>query len=148
MLFESAATNWLIWGLILSILELVVPGTYLIWFGLAGLLMSLLTFFIPMSLTAQIIWFAVFSGVFAFIGWYAYRYIFKKLKTPQEYQNLNDSAQQYVGRIVTLTEDVKDNQTKVQIGDSYWLAYSEKPLKKGDTAKVTAVKDSLILVIE
>ncbi|MBR3675749.1 MAG: NfeD family protein [Alphaproteobacteria bacterium] len=148
MLFESAATNWLIWGLILSLLELVVPGTYLIWFGLAGLLMSLLTFFIPMSLTAQIIWFAVFSGIFAFIGWYAYRYIFKTLKAPKEYQNLNDSAQQYVGRTVTVAEDVKDNQTKVQIGDSYWLAYSEKPLKKGATAKVTAVKDSLILVIE
>lgn len=148
MLFESAATNWLIWGLILSLLELLVPGTYLIWFGLAGLLMSMLTFFIPMSLTTQIIWFAVFSGIFAFIGWYAYRYVFKKLKAPKEYQNLNDSAQQYVGRTVTVAEDVKDNQTKVQIGDSYWLAYSEKPLKKGATAKVKAVKDSLILVIE
>jgi membrane protein implicated in regulation of membrane protease activity len=148
MLFESAATNWLIWGLILSLLELIIPGTYLIWFGLAGLLMSVLTFVVPMSLTAQIIWFALFSAVFAFIGWYAYRYVFKKLKAPKEYQNLNDSAQQYVGRTVTVAEDVKDNQTKVQIGDSYWLAYSEKPLKKGATAKVKAVKDSLILVIE
>ena len=148
MLFESAATNWLIWGLVLSILELMVPGTYLIWFGLAALLMSLLTFFIPMSLSVQIVWFAIFSAIFAFIGWYAYRYIFKKVKAPREYQNLNDSAQQYIGRTVTLTEDVKDNQTKVQIGDSYWLAYSEKPLKKGATAKVKAVKDSLILVVE
>lgn len=148
MLFDSAATNWLILGLLLSILELFVPGTYLIWFGFAGLLMSILTCFIDMALSTQIIWFAVFSAIFAVIGWFSYRYIFKKTQTPKEYRNLNDSAQQYVGRIVTLAEDVVDNQTKVKVGDTYWLAYSEKPLKKGATAKVTDVKDSLILVIE
>jgi len=148
MLFESAATNWLIIGLALSILELIVPGTYLIWFGLAGLCMSMLTYFLPMALSTQIIWFAVFSAIFAVIGWFSYRYVFKKMQAPQEYRNLNDSAQQYVGRIVTVAEDVNDNQTKVKVGDTYWLAYSEKPLKKGESAKVIAVKDSLILVIE
>lgn len=149
MLFESAATNWLIIGLALSVLELIVPGTYLIWFGFAGLCMSILTYFMPlMALSTQIIWFAVFSAVFAVIGWFSYRYIFKKLQTPKEYRNLNDSAQQYVGRIVTVSEDAVDNQTKVQIGDGYWLAYTDKPLKKGDKAKVIAVRDSLILVIE
>lgn len=148
MLFESTATNWLILGLVLSIFELFVPGTYLIWFGFAGLLMSLLTCFIDMALSTQIIFFAVFSAIFVLIGWFSYRYIFKKTQTPQEYRNLNDSAQQYIGRIVTLSEDVIDNQTKVKVGDTYWLAYSEKPLKKGENAKVTDVKDSLILVIE
>jgi membrane protein implicated in regulation of membrane protease activity len=148
MLFESAATNWLIIGLTLSILELIVPGTYLIWFGFAGLCMSILTYIIPMALSTQIIWFAVFSAVFAVIGWFSYRYIFKKVQAPKEYINLNDSAQQYVGRTVTVAEDTVDNQTKVKIGDGFWLAYTEKPLKKGDTAKVIDVRDSLILVIE
>ena len=148
MLFESAATNWLIIGLALSILELIVPGTYLIWFGLAGLLMSILTYFMPLALSTQIMWFAAISAIFAVIGWYSYRYIFKKMQAPKEYQNLNDSAQQYIGRTVTISEDVVDNQTKVKVGDTYWLAYTEKPLKKGDKAKVTAVKDSLILIVE
>ena len=148
MLFESAATNWLIIGLTLSILELIVPGTYLIWFGFAGLCMSVLTYIIPMALSTQIIWFAIFSAVFAVIGWFSYRYIFKKMQAPKEYINLNDSAQQYVGRTVTVAEDTVDNQTKVKIGDGFWLAYTEKPLKKGDTAKVIDVRDSLILVIE
>ena len=148
MLFESAATNWLIIGLTLSILELIVPGTYLIWFGFAGLCMSVLTYIIPMALSTQIIWFAIFSAVFAVIGWFSYRYIFKKVQAPKEYMNLNDSAQQYVGRTVTVAEDTVDNQTKVKIGDGFWLAYTEKPLKKGDTAKVIDVRDSLILVIE
>ncbi|MBQ8671628.1 MAG: NfeD family protein [Alphaproteobacteria bacterium] len=147
-MFDSPVIMWLIIGLVLSVLELVVPGVYLIWFGFAGFVMSLITWLIPMEVTTQLIWFAIFSGIFAVIGLYVYRYIFEKTKTPKEYQNLNNSAEQNVGRLVTLAEDVVDNQTKVKVGDSYWVAYTEKTLKKGDTAKVVGVKDSLILLIE
>ena len=125
------------------------PGVYLIWFGFAAFLMSGVAYFIPaMPVTTQLIWFALFSAVFALCGFFAYRYIFTKIKEPEEYKNLNDTAEQFVGRLVTLAEDCVDNQTKVKIGDTFWLAYCEKPLHKGDTAKVISVKDSLILVIE
>ena len=147
-MFVSAVIGWLVIGLLLSCLELVVPGVYLIWFGFAAFLMSLVVSFIEMSLTTQIIWFAIFSVIFTVIGLYAYRYILKRAQTPKEYRNLNNSAEQYVGRIVTVAEDVVDNQTKVKVGDTFWLAYCEKTHKKGDTAKVVGVKDSLILVIE
>ncbi|MBQ4400521.1 MAG: NfeD family protein [Alphaproteobacteria bacterium] len=147
-MFVNPVTVWLLIGLLLSLLELVIPGTYLIWFGFAGFAMSILTLIVPLEITAQLFWFALFSAVFAVFGLYAYRYIFKRTQAPKEYQNLNDSAQQLVGRKVTVAEDIEDNQTKVKIGDSFWLAYTEKPLKKGDTAKVTGVKDSLILIIE
>ena len=148
MMFNSPITNWLIVGLVLSVLEVVVPGVYLIWFGFAGFAMSIILCFTDMTLATQLIWFALISGIFALIGLYVYRYIFTQTKTPKEYQNLNNSAEQYVGGTVTLAQDVKDNQTKVKIGDTYWLAYSEKPLKKGQSAKITGVKDNLILVVE
>ena len=147
-MFINPVTIWLLIGLLLSLLELVVPGTYLIWFGFAAFAMSILVLAVPLEITAQLFWFALFSTVFAVVGLYAYRYIFKRTNTPEQYRNLNDSAQQLVGRKVTIAEDIEDNQTKVKIGDSFWLAYTEKPFKKGDTAKVTGVKDSLILIIE
>ncbi|MBR2273212.1 MAG: NfeD family protein, partial [Alphaproteobacteria bacterium] len=53
-----------------------------------------------------------------------------------------------VGQTVTLAEDVVDNRTKVKIGDGYWIAACEKPLKRGNNAKVVGVKDGVILVIE
>lgn len=147
-MFDSPATNWLIVGLVLSALELVVPGVYLIWFGFAGFAMSIVMCFTEMVVTTQLIWFALISAIFALIGWYAYGAIMKKTETPREYRNLNNSAEQYVGMIVTVAQDTEDNNTKVKIGDTYWLAYSEKALKKGETAKVTGVRDNLILVIE
>jgi membrane protein implicated in regulation of membrane protease activity len=147
-IFESDATNWIVVGLILSLLELIAPGVYLIWFGFAAFVMSVVVYFTPLALTTQLIWFAVFSAIFALIGLYVYGYIFKKTKTPTEYSHLNDSAAQYVGQTVTLAEDVVDNRTKVKIGDGYWLAACEKPLKRGNNAKVIGVKDGVILVIE
>lgn len=147
-MFESPVTSWLVIGLALCILELIVPGVYLIWFGFAALLMCMVVAVYPMAITSQVIMFAILSAIFAMVGLYAYRKIFQKAKAPAEYQNLNNTAQQYVGRTVTVAEDSEDNQTKVKIGDTYWLAYGEKNFKKGDTVKVIGVKDSLVLIIE
>lgn len=148
-MFDSAVTNWITIGLALSLLELAVPGIYLIWFGFAAFAVSLVVYFDPMIVfSTQLLWFAIFSLIFAVIGLFTYRYVFSKVQTPGEYKNLNNSAEQYVGMSVTVAEDVIDNRTKVKVGDTYWIAMSEKPLKKGDTAKVVGVKDSLILIIK
>lgn len=147
-MFNSPIVNWIIAGLALSLLELIVPGVYLIWFGLAAFVVGIAIYFIPMVFTTQLIIFAIASGIFAVIGVVVYRNIFNRVKVPREYLNLNNTAEQFVGQLVTISEDAADNRTKVKIGDTYWLASCQKPFKKGDTAKVVGVKDSLILIIE
>ena len=147
-MFDSPVVNWVIAGLALSLLELIVPGVYLIWFGLAAFVVSIAVYFMPLEFTTQLIVFAIASGIFAVIGVAVYRYIFSKAQVPAEYKNLNNTAEQYVGQLVTVAEDTADNRTKVKIGDTYWLASCQKPFKQGDTAKVVGVKDSLILIIE
>lgn len=147
-MIESPAVAWATIGLMLTIFELFVPGTYLIWFGLASFVVSAYAYFTNVGITDQLIVFAIFSAIFAFIGLYVYKAVFNRIKGSDEYKNLNDSAKQYIGRTVTLVQNVNDNNTKVKIGDTVWLAYSEHDLKKGDKAKVTGVKDSLVLVVE
>ena len=147
-MFDSPVVNWVIAGLALSLLELIVPGVYLIWFGFAAFVVSIAVYFMPLEFTTQLIVFAIASGIFAVIGVAVYRYIFSKAQVPAEYKNLNNTAEQYVGQLVTVAEDAADNRTKVKIGDTYWLASCQKPFKQGDTAKVVGVKDSLILIIE
>lgn len=147
-MFDSPVVNWIIAGLALSLLELIVPGVYLIWFGFAAFVVGIGVYFIPMELTTQLIVFAIASGIFAVIGVAVYRYVFNKVQVPAEYKNLNNTAEQYVGLLVTVAEDAADNRTKVKIGDTYWLASCQKAFKQGDTAKVVGVKDSLILIIE
>lgn len=147
-MFNSPVVNWIIAGLALSLLELIVPGVYLIWFGFAAFVVGIAVYFLPIELTTQLIVFAIASGIFAVIGVAVYRYVFSKAQVPAEYKNLNNTAEQYVGQLVTVAEDAEDNRTKVKIGDTYWLASCQKAFKQGDTAKVVGVKDSLILIIE
>ena len=147
-MFDSPVVNWIIAGLALSLLELIVPGVYLIWFGFAAFVVGIAVYFLPIELTTQLIVFAIASGIFAVIGVAVYRYVFSKAQVPAEYKNLNNTAEQYVGQLVTVAEDAEDNRTKVKIGDPYWLASCKKAFKQGDTAKVVGVKDSLILIIE
>ncbi len=147
-MFDSPVINWIIAGLALSLLELIVPGVYLIWFGFAAFIVGIAVYFMPMEITTQLIVFAIASGIFAVIGVAVYRYVFNKAQVPEEYKNLNNTAEQYVGQLVTVAEDAVDNRTKVKIGDTYWLASCQKAFKQGDTAKVVGVKDSLILIIE
>ena len=147
-MFDSPVVNWIIAGLALSLLELIVPGVYLIWFGFAAFVVGIAVYFLPIELTTQLIVFAIASGIFAVIGVAVYRYVFSKAQVPAEYKNLNNTAEQYVGQLVTVAEDAEDNRTKVKIGDTYWLDSCQKAFKQGDTAKVVGVKDSLILIIE
>jgi len=53
--------NWLIFGFILMALELMAPGVFLFWLGLAALLVGLLSFVVNPSWQAQLLMFAVFS---------------------------------------------------------------------------------------
>lgn len=129
-MFDSPVVNWIIAGLALSLLELIVPGVYLIWFGFAAFVVGIAVYFLPIELTTQLIVFAIASGIFAVIGVAVYRYVFSKAQVPAEYKNLNNTAEQYVGQLVTVAEDAEDNRTKVKIGDTYWLASCKKLLSK------------------
>ena len=51
--------NWLIFGIILMALELIAPGVFLFWLGLAALLVGLLSFAFHPSWQVQILMFAV-----------------------------------------------------------------------------------------
>src|SRR5260370_7817053 len=62
-MFSTLGTwNWLIFGVVLMALELLAPGVFLFWLGLAALLVGLLSFAIHPSWQMQILMFAVFAA--------------------------------------------------------------------------------------
>src|SRR5258707_6184664 len=61
-MFSTLGTwNWLIFGFILMALELLAPGVFMFWLGLAALLVGLLSFAINPSWQTQLLMFAVFA---------------------------------------------------------------------------------------
>ena len=54
--------NWLILGFILMALEVLAPGIFLFWLGLAALLVGLISFALAVSWQIQLVMFAVFAA--------------------------------------------------------------------------------------
>lgn len=136
--------EWLALSILLILLELFVPGVYLIWFGFAGLAVAGLTFIKEFGITEQLLLFSLFSAICTFIGFYVYK-LKKDGKT--NHPHLNDRSAQLVGKTVTVATAVKNGQTKVTVGDSVWLAETDLPLHVGDEALVVGVRKGLILIL-
>src|SRR6201989_2363197 len=63
-MFTTLGTwNWLIFGFILMALELIAPGVFLFWLGLAALLVGLVSFAVAPAWQTQLLMFAVFAAI-------------------------------------------------------------------------------------
>ena len=145
---EMTYLGWFTFGLILVLLELFLPGTYLIWFGLAAFVMGILVNFVLLSGVEILVCFAFVSALFAGIGWYVYTKIINKSKVPEKYKYLNDMAGAHIGKVYNLSEDAVDGRAKAKIGDTFWLVEVDGNLKKGDKVKIMGVEKGVVLKAE
>jgi membrane protein implicated in regulation of membrane protease activity len=116
-MFDSLGTwNWLIVGLALMALELIAPGVFMFWLGLAALLVGMLSFVIHPSWQLQFLMFAAFAA--------AAVPLWRRLaqQKPGENSNpfLNKRADALVGRVFTLDKPIIDGAGTVRIDDTIW----------------------------
>ncbi len=138
--------EWLALSILLMLLELFAPGIYLIWFGFAGTILAGILYFVPMTLTNQLLIYSAISAVMVIIGFYVYKlYLIHGAKT--NHPHLNDMSAQFIGKTVKVLQDVKNARTKVQVGDTVWIAETDEPFKAGDDAFVAGVKKGVILIL-
>ena len=142
------ALKWLTAGVILAIFELIVPGTYLIWFGFAALVLALITQMMPdLGIMWQLIWLSVFSVLFAFIGWKVYGWTIFKAVVPEKYRDLNNPIAQLTGKEVKVAS-VKDDKIQITVGDTVWPAVSDEPVKPGDRVVIVGSDNNVELKIK
>ena len=117
MLYTLGTWNWLIFGLILMTLELLAPGVFLFWLGLAALLVGLISFAIHPPWQLQLLMFAVFAAA-AVPLW---RRVARN-NTAASTSNLflNKRAEALVGRVFTLEKPIIDGLGTVRIDDTIW----------------------------
>ncbi|HZR75302.1 NfeD family protein [Bradyrhizobium sp.] len=109
--------NWLIFGIILMALELIAPGVFLFWLGLAALLTGLISFAYTPSWQVQILMFAAFAVV-AVPVW---RRLARNNATDgADSPFLNKRADALVGRVFTLEKPIVDGTGTVRIDDTVW----------------------------
>jgi len=109
--------NWLIFGVLLMALELLAPGVFLFWLGLAALLVGLISFVTAPGWQLQILLFALFA-VAAVPLWR--RFARSSAGPAQDNPFLNRRAAALVGREFTLEKPIVDGTGTVRIDDTVW----------------------------
>ena len=109
--------NWLIFGFIMMALELLAPGVFMFWLGLAALLVGLLSFAINLSWQSQLLMFAVFA-VAAVPLWR--RVARSNSAVSKSNPFLNKRTDALVGRVFTLEKPIIDGSGTVRIDDTIW----------------------------
>ncbi len=137
--FLNAQPAWHWWalGALLLALEIASTTQYLLWPGIAALLIGVIKFVDPaLDGRLAVVLFAVLS-VAATVAW-------KRSPWSKAYRsthhNLNDRSAQYVGRIVKAEVDFVHGRGAVRVDDTRWNASvidGSAPIK-GDSLQVSA----------
>ena len=117
-MFSTPGTwNWLILAAVLMALELIVPGVFLFWLGLAALLVGLVSFVVYPSWQAQLLMFAAFAAV-AVPAWRQLARGTRQADAANTF--LNRRAEALVGRVFTLEKPIVDGAGTLRIDDTVW----------------------------
>src|SRR5258706_9526191 len=115
-MFSTLGTwNWLIFGVVLMALELLAPGVFLFWLGLAALLVGLISFAINPSWQLQILMFAVFAAA-AVPLWRRVARSHTAVSKSNPFLNKRPNA--LVGLVFTLEKPIVDGSGTVRIYDT------------------------------
>ena len=115
-LLSFGSWNWFILGTVLLALEMAVPGTFLLWFGIAALAVGLLSRFIVWSWQLQLLAFAIIS--IALIP--VWRYFVRRADGRSDHAILNRRTEAFVNREFTLEKPIADGSGVIRIDDTIW----------------------------
>ncbi len=134
--------NWFIVGAVLLALEVLVPGTFMLWLGLSAITVGLISLAVVWSWQAQVIAFSVLS-IGSIVVW---RWLTPKGSdeaAPQPF--LNRRSESFVGRVFTLEKPIVDGNGAVRIGDTIWMVRGPDT-PAGARVKVTAAEGGTLVV--
>ena len=147
ILAELGPWNWMVLGFVLLALEILLPGVFLVWVGIAAILTGafLLQFGDAPFWTWhwQTLLFLALTLVSVLTG----RRLLAASSGDSDQPLLNRRAEQLVGRTAVLVEPIREGRGRIQLGDTLWLV-SGPDLSAGTRVRVTHVAGSDLVVAE
>lgn len=132
--------GWVIAGLVLMGLELLAPGAFMVWLGLAALATGLLLFAVALPVEVALLVFAGLAVVAVLTG--------RRMIGPPRQRGeaaLNDRAAKLLGRTFVLEEPISEGRGRVRVDDTLWRV--EGPdLPAGAQVRVVGMDGMLLKV--
>lgn len=138
--------HWLVFGVVLMILEMMVPTFALLLLGIGAVLTAIIAWILPTSNNAEVmIW--LISSIILSVLWFKYLKPLQKDKT-----KAGLGGQAMIGEIgMVTTAPVGDNKGVVRfsvpkLGSDEWHCRSNQELKAGDRVSVVKILGNELLV--
>jgi membrane protein implicated in regulation of membrane protease activity len=134
--------HWWVLAVLLMLIEVLAPGTFFLWLGLAAGLVGLLLVVAPdLGWQLQVLIFAVLAVLAVLAG----RAWLKRHPIETADTGLNRRADALVGEVHVLAEAIHTGRGAVKVGDTVWRA--EGPdLPKGARVRIVAVNGTTLKV--
>ncbi|MGE3875484.1 MAG: NfeD family protein [Parvibaculaceae bacterium] len=136
--FLGGWTWWVIAGLLLLI-ELMLPGVFFMWLGLAAAIIGVIDLFADLAWQVEVALFAVLSVLLVL-------FVRPRVKfAGGDNSNLNQRMHDYVGRSYVLDEPIVNGRGKVRIDDTLWVV-TGSDRDKGEWVKVKGIEGTRLIV--
>ena len=132
---------WLLAAAVLGILEIFIPGIFLVWMALAAGITGILVAVTGIPLAYQLGTFALL----AFAAVYSGRQVYARNPVPSSDPKLNERAARLIGRNVTVETPIENGRGRVKVGDGVWNARGPD-LPSGAHAVVVAHEGTTLVV--
>lgn len=144
LIVELGPWNWIALGLLLLVLEILAPGVFLLWIGIAALIVGVLTLALGQAAfwtwQVQVVVFLVLALISAYGG----KQVMAR-RSNSDQPLLNRRPEQLIGRTATLKEPIRDGYGRIQLGDTLWRVCGPD-LPVGVQVRVVSVRDSELVV--
>lgn len=110
------AWNWLIVGGLLMLLEIIVPGSFLIFLGLAAAAVGIIALNTDIAWQMQVVLFSIFSVAGVMLA----RMFWVPAGRKSDHPFLNERTKKLVGQTFTIVEPIENGRGKIRVGDTLW----------------------------
>jgi membrane protein implicated in regulation of membrane protease activity len=118
---DAGPWAWWIFGIVLLVAEIAVPGNFLVWIGIAGLVTGMLSnvFWDTGWWVWEVQWltFAALSVISLWLG----RSWLNRNRGRSEEPTLNQRGASLIGRTAELIDPLHNGRGRVKIGDTIWI---------------------------
>ncbi|WP_300974206.1 NfeD family protein [Sphingomonas sp. LHG3406-1] len=132
---------WLIGGLLLLIAELLAPGFFLLFVGVAAIVTGLFVLLFDFSLAPALALFAIYTALAVYLG----RKVYANRPVAASVKHLNDRSSALIGKSAVVVTAIDEHGGRVKLGDSEWSARGG-PAGVGERVEIIGVEGNCLMV--
>ncbi len=137
---------WFLVGLVLLILEFILPGLIIAFFGVGAWIVALVCLITEIGINTQLIIFIIASvlSLLCLRKWLKGIFLGHAVSK----QNLKENLEEFIGQKAVVKEKIMPNTGgKVEFHGTNWLAESDEEIAEGATVQITG-KDNITLKVK